>query len=273
MPELAEVEFFRKQWNPGLKRKILSVALHSGKRVFRGLSTTTLRQRIAGQTLLSSHAHGKQMLFRFGQHAWLGIHLGMTGKLSAQPANYFGGSHDHLILRTRDRSLVFCDPRLFGRIRFHHASHPPAWWTQLPASILSSDFDLQGLVSICRRCRKTPLKALLLRQEYFPGIGNWMADEILWQTRLHPRALGESLTPLQNRKLYLSIRKICRNAMQTIGRDWSDPPKSWLFRHRWKPGGRCPRCRLSLARDSVGGRTTCWCQRCQPPLPRRAKAV
>jgi len=22
-------------------------------------------------------------------------------------------------------------------------------------------------------------------QEFFPGVGNWMADEILWQARLH----------------------------------------------------------------------------------------
>ena len=29
-------------------------------------------------------------------------------------------------------------------------------------------------------------------------------------------------------------------------------------------GGHCPRCRGPLDRDTVGGRTTYWCPRCQP---------
>lgn len=273
MPELAEVEFYRKQWNPGLNQKILSVDLHSKKRVFRGQSTTTLRHKVIGETFHSSHAHGKQMLFRFGQNTWLGIHLGMTGTLSAQPASYSAARHDHLILRTKKHSLVFCDPRLFGRIRFHFSRRPPDWWSQLPTPLLSKDFDIRKLMSICHRRRKTPLKALLLRQECFPGVGNWMADEILWQTRLDPKMTGGCLNPLQIQKLHLSVRKICREAIRRIGRDWSNPPKSWLFHRRWKPGGQCPRCHQSLARDTVGGRTTCWCPVCQPPLPRRAKAV
>jgi len=273
MPELAEVEFFRKQWNRGLKQKILSVQLHDKKRVFRGLSTINLGKRISGQVLKSSHAHGKQMLFRLGQHKWLGIHLGMTGKLSAQPPDYSPGPHDHLVLRTQKSSLIFSDPRLFGRIRFHHSLHPPDWWTRLSPSPLSPGFDVSRLSAICQRRGKTPLKALLLRQDCFPGIGNWMADEVLWQIRLHPKTLGAVLNSSQIQNLHITIQKICREAMRIIGRDWSDPPRTWLFRHRWKAGGKCPRCRSDLTRGPVGGRTTCWCPSCQPPLPRRARCA
>ncbi|NBS14353.1 MAG: Fpg/Nei family DNA glycosylase [Verrucomicrobia bacterium] len=273
MPELAEVEFFRKQWNSGLRQRILTVHLHAGKRIFRGLPVMSMRRGIAGKNLLSSHAHGKQMLFRIGPSGWLGIHLGMTGKLSTQPAAYPPGPHDHLILRTRRHSLVFHDPRLFGRVRFDHHSKPPDWWSQLPPPILSRNFHLQKFKGIFQRHPRAPLKALLLRQECFPGLGNWMADEILWQSHLHPKTSGRILRPAQLEKLYASIRKVCREALQTIGRDWSDPPKGWLFRHRWKPGGQCPRCAIGLARASVGGRTTCWCPACQPPLPRRANSA
>jgi len=271
MPELAEVEFFRKQWDPGLNRKIIGIHLHAQKRIFRGVPIQSLKRSISGKILLSSQTHGKQMLFRLGQNGWLGIHLGMTGKLSAKPADYQPGPHDHLVLRTRGSSLVFSDPRIFGRIRFHYAHHPPDWWTRLPPSPLSTDFDLPRMADICRRRGRTSLKALLLRQDCFPGIGNWMADEILWQTRLHPNTHGKSLSPLQIRGLYASIRKICREAMRIIGKDWSDPPESWLFLHRWKAGGKCPRCRKILTRGLVGGRTTCWCPSCQPPLPRRGR--
>ncbi len=85
MPELAEVEFFRTQWNCGLKQKVLSVELHETKRIFRGTNTKLLCEKIKGATLLGSKTHGKQMLFHFSGGAWLGIHLGMTGKLRAEP--------------------------------------------------------------------------------------------------------------------------------------------------------------------------------------------
>ena len=35
MPELAEVEYFRKRWDAGLGKRIVAVQLHGEKRIFR----------------------------------------------------------------------------------------------------------------------------------------------------------------------------------------------------------------------------------------------
>jgi formamidopyrimidine-DNA glycosylase len=72
MPELAEVEYFRKSWDPGLGKKILRVLLHSEKRIFRGTDVALLERLLPGSTLLNSEASGKQMVFRFTKHLWLG---------------------------------------------------------------------------------------------------------------------------------------------------------------------------------------------------------
>ncbi len=268
MPELAEVEFSRQQWNPGLRQKIISIHLHSQKRVFRGTSTALLARTIQGRHLRSSHAHGKQMLFRFGSDAWLGLHLGMTGRLSTATTSHSPRSHDHLVLRTARHSLIFQDPRLFGRVRFALSPQPPSWWSNLPPPLHSPKFSKQKLQKICSRRSRAPLKALLLMQQFFPGIGNWMADEILWQTQLSPRTQAGLLSQKSISNLHASIRKICRDALRTIGRGKSNPPRSWLFRHRWKAGRHCPRCHHSLQRAPIGGRTTCWCPICPPPTPR-----
>ena len=267
MPELAEVEFFRQKWNPGLRQKIISVHLHSQKRIFRETSTTLLSRTIQGRHLRSSHAHGKQMLFRFGSDAWLGLHLGMTGKLSTAAASHLPRPHDHLVLRTDRHSLIFQDPRLFGRVRFALSPQPPPWWTTRPPPIHSPQFSKKKLGDICSRRSRAPLKALLLMQQFFPGIGNWMADEILWQTRLSPRTHAGLLTQKTISNLHTQIRKICHDALHIIGKHGSNPPRSWLFPHRWKSGGFCPRCHHSLQRAPIGGRTTCWCPFCQPPTP------
>ena len=73
MPELAEVDYYRKQWNAGMGRKIIAVLLHDGKRVFRGVDTKVLKKVLAGATLLSSESRGKQMLFRFSRQGWIGL--------------------------------------------------------------------------------------------------------------------------------------------------------------------------------------------------------
>src|SRR3954464_11647714 len=107
MPELAEVEWYRKQWNPGIGDKVIGVALHTGKYVFRGTDTKTLRRHLIGQKLVASERRGKQMLFEFsgdnpemigaGQaiRSWLGIHLGMTGKTHGEPREFNPGKYDH----------------------------------------------------------------------------------------------------------------------------------------------------------------------------------
>ena len=81
MPELAEVEFFRRQWDPGLNQNIIAVQLHPRKRIFRGTNPREMVSWLIGRRFLRSFARGKQILFEFSGRNWIGIHLGMTGKL------------------------------------------------------------------------------------------------------------------------------------------------------------------------------------------------
>ena len=266
MPELAEVEFFRKQWNPGLGRRVCTVELHAGARVFRGCPAHRLARELAGRILLSSAAAAKQMLFRFSGHRWLGLHLGMSGELRVEPAGYAPQQHDHLVLRQRERCLVFADPRMFGRTWFAIGRDPPAWWRQLAPPILSAAFTPAAVAAFLHRRRRTPVKAVLLMQQRFPGVGNWMADEILWRASIHPLRLAGSLTAPEARALWRESRRVCRLALATIAGLGDDVPPSlnaripnhWLFKHRWEDGGLCPRTGARLARAEIGGRTTCW---------------
>lgn len=258
MPELAEVEYYRKQWSPGLRKRVARVRLHETKRLFRGCDTTALAETLVGSTLIASETHGKQMLFRFSGGGWLGVHLGMTGRLFTEPTPYAPDKHDHLVIEQAKQVLVFRDPRMFGRVLFHHGKTAPAWWSELPPGLLSDSFTPALMRDFLKRRARSPLKAVLLMQERFPGIGNWMADEILWRAALHPATPAGSLSPGQERKLYTAIRQVCADAMEVIGTDWSTPPDSWLFNHRWENGGKCPRTRQPLVRETIGGRTTCY---------------
>lgn len=258
MPELAEVEYFRKRWDPGLGRRIEAVFLHAKARLFRETDPDLLRSRLTGATLISSEAAAKQMLFRASGDAWLGIHLGMTGELSVQPADFEPRRHDHLVLIQKKHRLVFSDHRMFGKVEFSVGREPPDWWTSIAPAILSKAFTAEAVAAFLKRRARTPIKAVLLMQERFPGIGNWMADEILWRAGLHPRRLAGSLTAIEVARLFKETRWVCDRALKTIGETFADPPASWLFPHRWEDGGRCPRTGTPLVREEIGGRTTCW---------------
>jgi formamidopyrimidine-DNA glycosylase len=263
MPELAEVEYFRRRWDDATGQRVLRVALHREKRIFRGSDPELIQRTLPGKKLLGSETHGKQIAFRFSKGAWLGIHLGMSGKLRVEPADFSPDKHDHLALFQGRRTLLFSDPRTFGRVRFYAGKKVPSWWASLPPAVTSREFTAARLRQILQRRRRTPLKALLLIQEFFPGVGNWMADEILWQAGLHPRLAAGELDDAALHDLYRRTRSVCRVALKTIGANGSEPPANWLMHQRWNKDGHCPKHRTPLEHATVGGRSTAWCPRCQ----------
>jgi formamidopyrimidine-DNA glycosylase len=263
MPELAEVEWYRKQWDAGRGDMIVDLTLHPRKRVFRGTNTRELERRLVGAKLLRSQARGKRMLFKFSGNNWLGIHLGMTGKIYVAPGNFRPGKHDHLVLYQRERALVFRDSRQFGRVRFHRGAGEPEWWKSDVPEITSPAFNRKFIDQFLDRHRKAPIKAVLLLQNGFPGIGNWMADEILWRAKILPSRRAKSLRDRDRAALLRATKFIVRRSLETLGRDYSDPPRSWLIHQRWSRNGVCPRHRTPLRHATIGGRTTAWCPRCQ----------
>src|ERR1700736_1557175 len=116
MPELAEVEWFRKRWGAGCGHAVVDAKAHARKYVFRGTDGDALRRNLISQKLLRSKRSGKQMLFEFSGdnlemigareniRSWLGIHLGMTGTLRLEPPDYRAKKHDHLVLYQTQRA-------------------------------------------------------------------------------------------------------------------------------------------------------------------------
>ncbi|MBK1877395.1 DNA-formamidopyrimidine glycosylase family protein [Pelagicoccus mobilis] len=260
MPELAEVFYHSSIWKASVGEVFDVAWAHDKTRCCRHLDTAELRKRLSGSELLARYTHGKRMLFSFAGGVFLEVHLGMTGSLHRVGPDREEEKHDHLALRSAEAVLVFKDPRQFGKVALHLGTGDslPDWWQTLPPEPQSDAFSRQRFETMLARRKRSVLKPLLLQQELFPGVGNWMADEILWRAKLKPDRRLASLTEKECEQLFLKTKWVCRNALAIIGKDYSDPPKSWLFLHRWKDGGTCPVSRKALRRDTIGGRTTCW---------------
>jgi formamidopyrimidine-DNA glycosylase len=219
MPELAEVAYASTRWKTGINLRIQEVIVHPKSRVFRELERSSFIEELSGTILRTSQSHGKQMLFGFSSHRWLGLHLGMTGWLHSESKSYSPAKHDALVLTQSKQKLVFRDPRQFGRLRLHIGKELPAWWTEQPISMLNPSFDKKIIQDALVRHKKRPIKALLLDQRYFPGMGNWMADEVLWRACIHPLTEVDKSKSLYvilfSKRLYLSPAERCNQSAYT----------------------------------------------------------
>src|SRR5205823_11102688 len=107
--------------------------------------------------------------------------------------------------------------------------------------IVSAKFNREFLDRFLDRHPKAPIKAVVLMQSGFSGIGNWMADEILWRARILPSKRAGRLGAGERNELFRSTRFVARESLRIIGPDDSTLPRTWLIHERWRAGGICPR--------------------------------
>ncbi len=98
-----------------------------------------------------------------------------------------------------------------------------------------------------------PLKARLMDQHRIAGLGNLLADEILWRAGLDPARPAGSLTLVEQRRLQRQVRATVDDLLSRGG---SHLGRLQVARVR---GGRCPKDGAELQRRTVGGRTTYSC--------------
>ena len=113
-------------------------------------------------------------------------------------------------------------------------------WSSLPPQILDPRFTLEHCREALRRRSRSPLKSILLDQSWFPGIGNWMADEISLACCFTSHPSGGSIRGSAPKSFFNKTIKLLGMSRSNRYTDWGTPPTSWLFPHRWNDGGICP---------------------------------
>ncbi|CAE6477872.1 unnamed protein product [Rhizoctonia solani] len=130
--------------------------------------------------------------------------------------------------------LAFIDARRLARIRLAHdplKEHPISELGFDPILSMPELDEFKALV-VKRTC---PVKALLLDQSFSAGVGNWVADEILFQSRIHPEQRASTLSEAQLQEMYTQTKSVCEIAV-AVNADSSQFPKDWLFKYRWGKG-------------------------------------
>lgn len=267
MPELPEVENARQVVEKALNRVIVDID-DTDTFECRPHRPGEIAGALKGGRLTDARRRGKAMwcettIADGSTGPTLGIHLGMGGRIivtapDGDQTSRYGGGDPHVGERDTDKpewtrfaitfedggQLRLFDKRRLGRVRLEpdiDALGPDA------AEISREDFRHRIGSS------GAPLKARLLDQAAIAGVGNLLADEVLWQSAQSPARRCKTLTTDELDELRVVLRRAIRSAIKKGGVHTGE-----IIPYR-KSGAVCPRCGAPMSRGTVGGRTTWWC--------------
>ncbi len=259
MPELPDVEHERRFLARHATGRTVREVIVTDPGVLRDTTSTDLDRSLRSHRFEEPDRHGKWLI------AWTTgpsvlFHFGMTGTLRWAGDADGRHRHDRVIFVTDAGELRYRNMRKLGGLWLAHERGDVDRLLG-PLGPDALDLSLEAFLERLSR-RRGRIKALLIDQTMIAGVGNLMADEILWQARLHPARRVEDLTGDDLRTLHTVMRRVLRRAIDRFDR----LPRGWLMPARI-PDGPCPRCGEPLGRMVVGGRTTVFCPRCQPEVP------
>jgi formamidopyrimidine-DNA glycosylase len=246
MPELPEAERARLTLERVLGREIAAVDDRDSY-VCRPHQPGEIAAALLGESFTSAHRRGKFLWLETGDGPTLGLHLGMAGRIVADPED--ASRWDRFAVEFTDGGrFVLRDKRRLGR-----AVVNPDYSHVGPDAADVGRREFQRLIGR----GQAPVKARLLDQRAISGIGNLLADQALWQARIDPRRRTSNLTPEDLDRLRREVRTAVRSAIRKGG------AHTGRFISARRQGGACPRDGHPLDRARIGGRTTYWCPACQ----------
>ncbi len=259
MPELPEVERGRLIAEAvGIGRTIRTVRCRPDRIVFCDQSPATVSRRLKGRTMTAACRHGKQLWLEFDTGPALLLHFGMTGAVHGYDDESDRPKFWKIELEFEGgRRLAMPDARRFGRIRMRDDPRG-----EPPISGLGFDplLDLPSPARFRKHLagRNGTIKGVLLDQSFAAGVGNWIADEVLYQAKIAPdRRVGElddgELERIRRRLGSVISKAVAVNSVS------AKFPRTWLFHHRWgRPDEASTARGEPIEFATVAGRTTAW---------------
>jgi len=272
MPELPEVETVRRALALCLTGRRVVAVEGEAVRLRQPLDPAALAMSLVGRTMARFRRRGKYLLLDGDNHGSLLVHLGMSGRLTLDRRQQPLLPHTHLVLTLEDqRQLRYVDPRRFGLVEWLPAgseAHHPTLAGLGPDPL---DDDLVESLPPRLRCRRAPVKSLLLDQRLLAGVGNIYATEALWRAGIRPSRAASTISLARLRRLTVELQAVLAEAVTQGGttlRDFASPSGDFgsfavSLQAYGREGEPCRRCSRPLRRAVVGGRSSAWCPGCQ----------
>ena len=289
MPELPEVETTVRD----LKRKVLgrtflNVWCDAKKLIKRPRTFEEFKKEILGRKIISIKRKGKNILIYLDKKRALLIHQKLTGHLLVGKWQKRGNSwipqikgpledpinrFIHLIFfLDNDLMLALSDLRKFAKVELWDKKEltQSKEIREIGIDPFSPEFTFQEFKKRIKNTKRK-IKQVLMDQSLIAGIGNIYSDEILFEAKIHPEKKAHVLKEEELKRIYQSIKKVLKKAIELGGESISDyrrpdgskggfDPLRKVYRREGKP---CVRCRTPIKRIKIAQRSSYFCPKCQ----------
>ncbi|KMT00643.1 hypothetical protein BVRB_9g219360 isoform A [Beta vulgaris subsp. vulgaris] len=271
MPELPEVEAARSAIAEHcIGKKIMKAIIADDSKVIVDVSRSEFESSLLNKTIVAAHRKGKNMWLQLDSPPFPSFQFGMAGAIyikgvavtkykrsAVNDADEWPSKYSKFFIELHDGlEISFTDKRRFAKVRL---LDDPA--SVLPISGLGPDALLEPMTegeffnSMSKK--KIAIKPLLLDQNFISGIGNWVADEVLYQARIHPSQVASSLSKDESARLLKCIKEVLEKAVE-VGADNSQYPSNWISHSREKKPGKAFVDGKKIDFITSGGRTTAY---------------
>jgi len=252
MPELPEVNTFKKYFEgTSLHQKIVDVVIADSK-IIRNITGEEFSSHLKGSSFVSSYRRGKYLFGQMDNDAHVLFHFGMTGDFKYYSADEDRPKYERFhILFEGGSKLGFDCLRKFARIEFL-----PDLDKYIDDIGLGPDaLEITEAEFLERMAgRSTTIKGFLLNQKLLAGVGNLYADEICYQTRIHPGSRVSAISKKKRKEIYQAMQSILTFAIERAAH-YKDYPDDWFWEWRVK-GGETEKGEIKV--EKIAGRTTYW---------------
>lgn len=273
MPELPEAEITKQKLQILINKKIKSFWTNL-KQNLKISSYSYIKKDIINRKIKKIERWGKAILIYITKNNNLKIlafHQRMSGRLIVLKNNFKKSKHIHFIINFQDNTkLIFEDQRKFGLVWYGSQNQilKDKYFQNLGPDALNISLKVFKNKILNH---KGEIKSALLNQKIISGIGNILADEILWLSKIHPKTKIKNLNINQIKKLWQSSQKIIKKSIILGGtsmRNWSHPDQNkgkfqnqtFVYNRKNKP---CQRCKTKIIKIKAAGRGTYICPKCQ----------
>ncbi|KAG0515300.1 hypothetical protein BDA96_10G266300 [Sorghum bicolor] len=271
MPELPEVEAARRALQAHcVGRRIARCAVaDDDKVVVASAGRAAFEGAMVGRTIVAARRRGKNLWLQLDKPPFPSFQFGMAGAIyikGVPVTNYkrsvvnseeeWPSKYSKFFAELDDGlEFSFTDKRRFARVRLFEDPETVPPISELGPDALFEPMSVDHFLDSLGR-KKIGIKALLLDQSFISGIGNWIADEVLYQSRIHPLQIASNLPRESCEALHRSIQEVVKYAVE-VDADMDRFPKEWLFHHRWgKKPGKVNGKKIEFI--TAGGRTTAY---------------
>lgn len=276
MFELPEYVNFAKQINTLLTGKVIQVGElgnSSHKFVWYNRTPEEFASLTSGKKIGRASARGKWLFIPL-EPGYVLVFGECGGRLLFHEPGAELPEKYHLLIHFNDGSALSCTTQMWGAMELFEQGRE--WDRQYikdmrvtPVEDVFTFAYFNDLIDELLTGPKRSAKSLLTQDQLIPGLGNAIAQDILFRARISPRRNLAEFTPGQRKDLYASIVDTVRDVIAGGGRNdeldlLGNPGKYQRVMDSASVGKPCPECGAPIRKMQYLGGSCYFCPKCQP---------